>query len=396
MAAPSSPPFIVHPHPLKGRAVTATRDLPPASPLLTTRPCSVYTIQREFRREVCARCFAYDRGVEWKVRVELPAEGKQKQSPTLGLVFCTEVCRDEWVYRQGTIGLQAWKTAWEIGSRQQGKRSSSSGSVESSDDGTNHDADGRPSFGEIDRAWAEAEDTLGKRVRELRLRESTEGAQLTKSERKLLQRAKDSKPPSIETLWAVVSGILTHYWTHNMPVAVLDEKSELPTEEDEWTEILRLKHHHTPFSSHEELQDYISAYLCLLTQLPVVLIPSLVPEVIQTLQNAAAHNSFSIRPALNSGAYNAEYLGWGLWTTGSIWNHSCAPNIAKARVRDRWVFVVDPNANGGAGVRIGEELCISYLGGDEKELTVTERRKRLQDAWGFECQCDACVREASL
>ncbi|KAK8018770.1 hypothetical protein PG991_007960 [Apiospora marii] len=390
----ASPPFIVLPHPLKGRAVTATRDLPPGSPLLTTRPCSVYTIQREFRREVCARCFAYDRGVEWKVRVELPAEGKQKQSPTLGLVFCTEICRDEWVHRQGAIGLQAWKAAWEIGSRQKGKRSSSNGSEASSDAGAEPAPEGRPNFEEIDRAWTEAEETLGRKVRELRLRESNEGAQLAKSEKKLLQRAKDTKPPSIETLWAVVSGVMTHYWTHNTPIELLDEKSELPADNDEWTEILRLKHHHTPFSSHEELQDYISAYLCLLAQLPEVLIPSLTPEVIQTLQNAAAHNSFSIRPALNSGAYNAEYLGWGLWTTGSIWNHSCSPNVAKARVRDRWVFVVDQDAHGKAGVALGEELCISYLGGDEKELSVADRRKRLQDAWGFECQCDACVREA--
>ncbi|KAK8084369.1 hypothetical protein PG997_005640 [Apiospora hydei] len=383
-----SPPFIVTPHPLKGRAAFATRDLQPGSPLLTTRPCSVYTIQREFRREVCARCFSYDRGVDWKVRVDLPAEGKQKQNPTLGLVFCSEVCRDEWVHRQGAIGLEAWKTAWEIGSRQKGKRTSSNGSTESSDDGAANIPDGRPSFDEIDRAWTEAEETLGKKVRELRMRESSQGAQLNKSERKLLQRAKDTKPPSIETLWAIVSGILTHYWTHNTPVPVLDEKSDLPAEHDEWTEILRLKHHHMPFASHEELQDYIGAYLC-------SSFPPLTPDVIQTLQNAAAHNSFSIRPALNSGAYNAEYLGWGLWTTGSIWNHSCAPNIAKARVRDRWVFVVDRDANSKTGVRRGEELCISYLGGDEKELSVVERRRRLQDAWAFECQCDACVREAS-
>lgn len=151
-----------------------------------------------------------------------------------------------------------------------------------------------------------------------------------------------------------------------------------------------------PYSfSTKPLKTNVINPIQLLAQLPVTLVPSLVPEVIQTLQNAAAHNSFSIRPALNSGAYNAEYLGWGLWTTGSIWNHSCAPNVAKARVRDRWVFVVDSNVNGGVGVSIGEELCISYLGGDEKELGVSERRKRLQDAWGFECQCDACVREAS-
>lgn len=126
--------------------------------------------------------------------------------------------------------------------------------------------------------------------------------------------------------------------------------------------------------------------------MPAALLPSLTPQVIQTLQNAAAHNSFSIRPALTSGAYNAEYLGWGLWTTGSIWNHSCAPNVAKERVGDRWVFMVDPAAD--AGVALGEELCISYLGGDEKELGVAERRKRLSDAWGFECQCDKCLAEA--
>lgn len=123
----------------------------------------------------------------------------------------------------------------------------------------------------------------------------------------------------------------------------------------------------------------------------MALLPSLTPETLQALQNAASHNSFSIRPSLTSGAYNAEFLGWGLWTAASIWNHSCVPNVAKRREGEGWVFVVDGRVNGGQGVQAGDELCFSYLGGDEEDLSREERRDRLGTAWGFDCGCGICA-----
>lgn len=41
----------------------------------------------------------------------------------------------------------------------------------------------------------------------------------------------------------------------------------------------------------------------------------------------------------------------------------------------------------------GEELCISYMGGDEVELDLRERRKRLSETWVFECGCIRCEME---
>ncbi|KAK5705280.1 Histone-lysine N-methyltransferase set-6 [Elasticomyces elasticus] len=93
---------------------------------------------------------------------------------------------------------------------------------------------------------------------------------------------------------------------------------------------------------------------------------------------------------MRSGEDGEEYMGYAVYPSSSYFNHSCSPNVAKQRVGNAWRFWVIED------VRKGEQLCISYLGGDEKDLSVDERRARLAEVWGFVCECARCQSEAKL
>lgn len=77
-----------------------------------------------------------------------------------------------------------------------------------------------------------------------------------------------------------------------------------------------------------------------------------------------------------------EMLGYGIWSTASFFNHSCEPNL-----RGVWDFSATRD------IAEGESLCNSYLGGDEETLSLIDRRRRLQNAWGFVCRCLKCEGE---
>ena len=136
------------------------------------------------------------------------------------------------------------------------------------------------------------------------------------------------------------------------------------------------------------LNAHIRAYLQLLTVLPLPLLPHLRADVCHELISRASHNAFSIRPS-SDGEHSGEFLGYGVWPEASFFNHWCVPNIAKERRGRRWSFYTSRD------VGAGEELCITYLGGDEKDLDVRGRRKRLHDEWGFFCDCVGCEQEAA-
>lgn len=87
-------------------------------------------------------------------------------------------------------------------------------------------------------------------------------------------------------------------------------------------------------------------------------------------------------------------LGYGIWTLASFFNHSCAPNISKERQGRKWVFTAAP-LGGDLAVKSGTELSITYIRGEEDILRVEDRRRKLQDGWGFVCQCSKCSTESN-
>lgn len=132
------------------------------------------------------------------------------------------------------------------------------------------------------------------------------------------------------------------------------------------------------------LSDHIKAYHLLLAILPTELLHHIQATHCHELVCRASHNAFSIRPTSDTD----EFLGYGIWPEASFFNHSCQPNVKKERRGRQWTFWTS------AEVAEDDELNITYLGGEEMELDVVERRHRLREEWGFECQCLKCLKES--
>ncbi|KAL1652084.1 Histone-lysine N-methyltransferase set-6 [Diplodia intermedia] len=101
--APVSPLFAVQETPSAGRAVFATSDIVKGTPLWIADTPSANVILREYRRELCASCFTYNRGREWKIR-----------DNTVGFAFCSVSCQQQWMDALGEEGVQAWKAVEKL------------------------------------------------------------------------------------------------------------------------------------------------------------------------------------------------------------------------------------------------------------------------------------------
>jgi SET and MYND domain-containing protein len=222
----------------------------------------------------------------------------------------------------------------------------------------------KPHEEEIQATWIKAEETA-KSLLSKRMSGSKNGTAVDRH----ISNTPWSKVVDPDILSYLLSGMLFHY----------SNKSSYHAD------ISGLAMDTTPYRSNPDLQAHSSSYLQLMAILPFSLLNSTPPAVCQSLINAASHNSFGIRSGSEDGD---EYLGYGLYPGASYFNHSCQPNIGKKRLEGVWEFRALNE------IAEGEECCITYLGGDEKEMTVVERRSRLKAFWGFECMCRRCKDES--
>lgn len=80
-----------------GRGVFATQDIPAGTPLLQTSSLPASVIVRNYKREVCAQCFVYQRGRNLKTRFT-----------ETGHSFCRPECLQSWSKDAGPVAVQAW------------------------------------------------------------------------------------------------------------------------------------------------------------------------------------------------------------------------------------------------------------------------------------------------
>lgn len=224
------------------------------------------------------------------------------------------------------------------------------------------------------------------------LRKARSAFKLTKTHRAVLNKAKDLAPDP-DILSYALCGILTAYTSQKSMDAADETRARvlLPSlfslAEDSTVFV------HTPTTT-SPLSDYTSSYLALLAILPQPLLSFITTDLLVNLASRASHNAFSIRPEGNTdGDQSGEFLGWGVWPEASFFNHSCRPNVRKERRGRIWSFSVETNTSSGT-IEVGQQLCITYLGGDERDIDVNERRNRLLTQWGFSCECDRCVVES--
>ncbi len=326
---PHSALFEVRQTPHAGRAVFASQPIPSGTLLHTATDVPVATIYRPYIKETCAQCFAYDHGRNWPMR-----EG--------GLAWCSQMCREGWIGVNGLDGLQAFCAVERTIAQQKLKERERNL--------------GEPTQQEADTAWTAAQ-KMGDLVLAARQAEKP-----SKAQNRILSK-----------LDAVEPDVLTY-----LLAGVLGRRSA------EWDDMLELHPSDAPYRTRNMLRDHISGYHLLLSVLPPTLLPFTSPDVLRSVVSRDAHNSFGIRSLDDGGS---EMFGHGIWPSASYWNHSCAPNVAKRRVGRTWEFRAMRDVPKDA------ELCITYLGGEERDLNKEERRTQLYDAWRFWCACARCQQE---
>merc|ERR1712039_1159878 len=93
----------------------------------------------------------------------------------------------------------------------------------------------------------------------------------------------------------------------------------------------------------------------------------------------------------SSQSFSWKDLGVGLYPSGAMFNHSCAPNCLW--FVDRGVLVVETICS----IPKGAELTIPYLPVSRRTDAKAERRRhRLQKQFGFLCLCRRCISETRL
>ncbi|KAK0272154.1 Histone-lysine N-methyltransferase set-6 [Friedmanniomyces endolithicus] len=339
MSPPASDIFSVKAIPGAGRGIIASHDISKDTTVLNSEPPIAHVLFHEYRKEVCAQCFLYDRGRTLRVK-----------DHGTGKVFCSGRCQQAWVDHTGEQGYKAWQDLHHyIQTKRKGGKGSGGISL----------VDHRPNAEEIYRSWAKAEKHVSSRMEAGHTLDYPGRAQ-----------AKGAVASSIDPdiLGYLLSGILYHY-----------------QQPDRWREaVLTLVMHDEPYSTTHDLETHCNSFVQLSSIMSASLLGSCTVQVCRALAAVSSHNAFGIR---SGGEDGEEYMGYGVYPSASYFNHSCRPNVAKQRIDNAWKFWVTED------VRQGEELCISYLGGDEKDLNVRQRRGHLWEVWGFVCECVRCQRE---
>ena len=94
----------------------------------------------------------------------------------------------------------------------------------------------------------------------------------------------------------------------------------------------------------------------------------------------------TLASSIRTGASN----GSAIYAYGSMFNHSCAPNVNVAWPERNHLVEFVANEN----IKQGEQLTIAYIDLNEDwSLNVAKRRAQLEEAYGFVCECPRCVSE---
>lgn len=369
--------------PSSGRGVFTSALIPANTLLLRADDLAVYTINREYRKEVCAQCFAYDRGVSWKLR---------DTRNTTGAVWCSADCESAWRESHDKTQEQALAAVEALLSKARGHRGAHSyelgdmdgnmdiemvdtdtgASTESSSSPSaikssgNVDSSGRPTEAFVASAWRSAE-ASAESIRIVRAAKAASSSSGRAATRALTTALADPPAPGM-----LIFSLLSVFAAAYHPSL--------------WISVAALASSPRPYVSAAVLRHHIISYLHLLSILPIELLEYCTPDVLLKAVDRDNANSFGIRSLGDGGS---EMFGYGVWPSASYWNHACAPNVRKLRVGRCWEFYTI------RAVNEGEELCITYLGGEEESLDVEERRKRLEVTWGFGCGCAKCLEESA-
>ncbi|KAI6145071.1 SET domain-containing protein [Pisolithus tinctorius] len=345
-----------------GRSLFAARDIPAGTRVHSSPGPFAHVIYKDYRREVCAQCFAYAasdsvpvKAVQSRVwSIKCNPEGLQASAAW----FCSEDCKKTWEKDEtGPLQLQldAALTKALVASRRKGSKSTNTPSFGSADDLT-QDA--------IDQAWKNVQELVASKARLAAFCATL-----------------DLEDTELEIARLLVSAIVLRHVSGSNTNGVVDSDSHR-NEIQSWTHFLHVQNNE--LANVREGQHILSAHLriyaFLCNALPRYLL-QYTPTTVREVLARDTGNAFGIW----DGDRRDEMLGWGIWISASYFNHSCSPNIRKVRQGRTLHFET------GRAVSAGEELCISYVDTDQP---VEQRQKDLESSWFFRCGCSRCNTES--
>ncbi|KAG1733320.1 hypothetical protein EDB19DRAFT_1911672 [Suillus lakei] len=340
-----------------GRSLFAMQPIARGTNIFACEAPFAHVIYKDYRREVCAQCFAYAASTSRSIGDPRTWSIRSCKATAESVWFCTDDCKVTW--ESGVIGpmiaeVNALLAKAKIATR---RNSAKNGHDPILPNGPTVQI----SQYHIDKAWADAEDLVLSRAR---LSSYCSTMNLEDME--------------LEISRSVASAIVQRY-VFDHRVASLAISSTTPTL-NPWAEVLDLQ---SSELSNVRLRPYIlvahlRVYAFLCHSLPKHL--RLYVPTVRSIFARDTGNAFGIW----DGDSRDEMLGWGLWVGASYFNHSCCPNVEKTRVGRTMHFTTSRS------VEIGEELCISYI---DINQTITQRRQDLEDSWFFKCRCQRCQSE---
>ncbi|TRM58972.1 hypothetical protein BD626DRAFT_559757 [Schizophyllum amplum] len=315
-----------------GRGLFATRSIPSGAILRACSDPYASAIYNPFRKEVCARCFAYafDAGRNnWNIKHESAGASR----------FCSSDCLDAWAMDQHDLPLLARiEKAVQALAKYSARRPSTS-TVGTS--GTVASA----TMQDIDAAWQAAERA-----------DIKQGALVLDEMEEEITRF-------------VLSAILRKHSE--------DAGRHRTGDAGTWAAFLELQDNELV---HVRVRPSILAAqirVFLFLRLALHDIADLRPyaqtaTILRAVLARDHANAFGIFDMQERG--DNEMLGWAVYVAGSYFNHDCAPNVRKQRVGREMRFYTTRD------VAPGEELCISYV-------------DQFRQHWNFDCVCARCRRE---
>ena len=339
-------------------------------------------------------------------------QGRKRKPKDPGGVrwFCSFGCRTKWRDKVGDVGREAAQIGEDVVKRAVSRRDNSK--TESSillarsvrnEDCLNCSTAERirediASVEEIEEAW-ESGRSRAELVHDLRKRGQ---------KRVLAAMSEELQEDDDEDVFRfLLDGIVTRF--NNCQTN--DDSNGVPSRiEKEWTSLRSLvptlSIYTTSPTGARALRSHIRMYLALMMNLPLELLEYVTPESVLILLTRDCGNSFGIweeniggealeKHSISQLTEKSEgalprgnLLAFALYPSLSYFNHSCTPNVTKTRVGQSWIFATISTRT----IKVGEELCISYLGGEEVGMGREERREKLKE-WGFDCACRRCEEE---
>jgi len=334
----------------RGRGVFSLTPLTKGTQLFTTDVISAHVINREYRKEVCAQCFGYERGRTLKAR-----------DAKAGVYFCGAACQASWTAATSAPELAALEALEVFVKSKAGSRAPSPSPAAFAAAFLPDAAAARPSPAQIAHAWSAAAPAAAA------IAAARAGSQARADVR--AQRAALAAAASPDVLAFLLAGALSR--AHRRSA---------------WGAQRALAADPRPYATAADLAAHVQAFLQLVAVVPAGLAARVRPAACRALVARDRRNAFGIRSLDDAGD---EFFGFALWPHASFFNHDCDPNVGKERVGRAWRFWLLRD------VEADTELCISYLGGQERELNVNNRRARLKNNWDFECGCDRCALESA-